>query len=191
VRKSSQGRSDNGETSLGFANLRPSGAKATGGPSKPSLDGSPLDALGGEGTPVDVDPQSGAGDADGGAVDRKFTDAAVEFLGSDEFVPLDVGQGSHNVDPGRRPDVALAVRAELGRSVGSRGDPYIAHVSEMTENGVPIRTVTLSTGFTSTDSIARDSQRRLSAPDHFNITDNIPRRFRPRLGRHLRFVRLR
>jgi len=63
----------------------------------------------------------------------------------------------------------------------ANGDPYIAHVSETTENGVPTRTVTLTlgTGFTSTDSIARDIQRRLATPDRFEIDDDIPDDFDP------------
>jgi len=63
----------------------------------------------------------------------------------------------------------------------ANGDPYVAHISETSENGVPIRTVTLTlgTGFTSTDSIARDIQRRLSSPSHFNISEKIPEGFTP------------
>ena len=63
----------------------------------------------------------------------------------------------------------------------ANGDPYIAHVSETAENGVPIQTVslTLGTGFTSIEEIARHVRRRLADPDYYGDGDAIPADFTP------------
>lgn len=63
----------------------------------------------------------------------------------------------------------------------ANGDPYIAHVSETAENGVPIQTVslTLGTGFESIEQIAQHVRRRLADPDYYGDGDTIPDDFAP------------
>lgn len=63
----------------------------------------------------------------------------------------------------------------------ANGDPYIAHISETAENGVPVQTVslTLGTGFESIEGIARHVRRRLADPGYYGDGDTIPADFDP------------